>query len=54
MHHCFVAVLLQSTQQPLHLSNTEVQLLGRSALRDDLLVDLLQRHQPVTFGLGHQ
>ena len=41
-------------QQPLHLPDAQPQFLGGLALRNQLLLGFLQRHQPVSIGLGHQ
>jgi hypothetical protein len=41
-------------QQPLNLPNAQSQLLARLTLCDQLLSGFLQRHQPVSIGLGHQ
>ena len=54
MDHRSIAALLQLLQQSLDLPDAQPQFLGGLALRDQPLLRLLQRHQPVTVGLGHQ
>lgn len=50
----FIPVFLQRPEQPLHLPHAQPKFIRRGALRYQLLLRLLQRHQPVTLGLGHQ
>jgi hypothetical protein len=52
--HRFVSMLLQAIQQPLHVPNAQPQFFGSFALRNQPLLRLLQRHQPVSIGLRHQ
>jgi hypothetical protein len=41
-------------QQASYLPLRAPQILGGLSLRDQLLLGLLQRHQPISFGLRHQ
>jgi len=52
--HRLVAPFFQCVQQPLHLPNAHPQLLACINLCDQLLLGFLQRHEPVSIGLGHQ
>ena len=44
----------QLAQESPHLPLRDADLLGRLLLRDQFLLGLLQGHQPVSLGLGHQ
>jgi hypothetical protein len=53
MHHRTVPDVLQPHQQSSYLSFAQPQLFGCLPLRDQLLLRLLQDHQPVPSALGH-
>jgi hypothetical protein len=44
----------QLAQEPPHLSLRDAELFGGLFLGDQFLLGLLQGHQPVSLGLGHQ
>jgi len=44
----------QLAQEPPDLPLRDADLLGRLLLSDQFLLGLLQGHQPVSLGLGHQ
>ena len=54
MNHGLVAAFLQLMQQPPYVPLRDPQFLCRLLLSDQLLLSLLQRHQPVPLGLRHQ
>jgi hypothetical protein len=54
MDYCFVSHAPQLHQQPPHLPLGHADLFGRLLLRDQFLLRLLQRCQPVSLGLRYE